>query len=83
MKSLPKWLIASRVGVFEEDLQDGVRGTLVPPEDPACARRSDDTRALAALPADRAHDRRGLGEHPARQTRNVYAESVSAREQRA
>lgn len=28
-------MIASRVGIFAEDLQDGVQGVLVPPEDPA------------------------------------------------
>ena len=34
-KSFRKWVIASRVGIFAEDLQDGVQGVLVPPEDPA------------------------------------------------
>lgn len=33
-KSLGKWLIASRVGIFKEDLLEG-EGTLVPPEQPA------------------------------------------------
>jgi len=33
-KSLPKWIIASNVGVFAEDLRDGVEGTIVPPTDP-------------------------------------------------
>ena len=33
VKSLGKWLIASNVGVFAEDLQQGVQGQLVPPGD--------------------------------------------------
>jgi glycosyltransferase involved in cell wall biosynthesis len=33
-KALGKWMIASRVGVFAEDLADGSRGTLVAPESP-------------------------------------------------
>jgi succinoglycan biosynthesis protein ExoA len=33
-KAKPKWIIASRVGIFAEDLADGVRGALVEPEDP-------------------------------------------------
>jgi glycosyltransferase involved in cell wall biosynthesis len=42
-KALGKWLIASRVGIFAEEMQDGVQGALIPPEDvPAL------TRALAA-----------------------------------
>ncbi|HVY36991.1 MAG TPA: glycosyltransferase [Polyangia bacterium] len=42
-KALGKWMIASRVGVFAEDLADGSRGTLVDPEAPA-----ELARALAA-----------------------------------
>lgn len=33
-KSYGKWLIASRVGVFAEDVNEGVQGQLVAPEDP-------------------------------------------------
>jgi glycosyltransferase involved in cell wall biosynthesis len=47
-KSYGKWLIASRVGVFAEDVEDGVQGTLVPPEDPV---------ALAAAIAGAIHER--------------------------
>ena len=39
VKSLGKWLIASRVGIFAEDVVDGVEGALIP---------SDDVAALAA-----------------------------------
>lgn len=35
IKSLGKWLIASKVGVFAEDLNEGTEGTLVPKEDVA------------------------------------------------
>jgi glycosyltransferase involved in cell wall biosynthesis len=34
VRSLSRWVIASRVGVFSEQLADGVDGALVPPEDP-------------------------------------------------
>jgi glycosyltransferase involved in cell wall biosynthesis len=33
VKSLGKWLIASRVGIFAEDMTDEAHGALVPPED--------------------------------------------------
>ena len=33
-KSLRKWTIATRVGIFAEDFQDGAQGSLIPPEDP-------------------------------------------------
>ena len=35
VKSLGKWLIASRVGIFAEDLRDGEQGELVPVGDVA------------------------------------------------
>jgi len=34
-QSLGKWVIASRVGVFEDEILDGANGRLVTPEDPA------------------------------------------------
>ena len=33
--SLGKWVIASRVGIFGEDVRDGKSGRLVPPDDSA------------------------------------------------
>jgi glycosyltransferase involved in cell wall biosynthesis len=33
VKSLGKWMIASRVGIFAEDLQEGTQGALVPAKD--------------------------------------------------
>jgi beta-glucanase (GH16 family) len=35
VKALSRWMIATRVGVFAEDLVEGVQGALIPPEDPA------------------------------------------------
>jgi len=32
-KSIEKWIIASRVGIFAEDMQESAQGALVPPED--------------------------------------------------
>jgi len=32
-KALGKWIIASRVGIFAEDVQEGMQGALVPPDD--------------------------------------------------
>jgi glycosyltransferase involved in cell wall biosynthesis len=34
VKSLGKWLIASRVGIFAEDMREGEQGALIPPADP-------------------------------------------------
>jgi glycosyltransferase involved in cell wall biosynthesis len=34
-KALGKWIIASEVGIFAEEVRDGEQGTLVPPEDAA------------------------------------------------
>jgi glycosyltransferase involved in cell wall biosynthesis len=47
-KSFNKWLIASRVGVFAEDVEDGVQGRLVAPEDPPAL-----AAAIAAAIQDR------------------------------
>lgn len=73
VKSLGKWLIASRVGVFaEEDLAREGLGVLVPPEDvPALAqalREASDTRP-AGRPATGAHSWREI----AHATRALYA----------
>lgn len=49
VKSLGKWLIASRVGIFAEDLREGARGELVP---------VGDVEALAAAMANAVESRR-------------------------
>ncbi len=51
VKSLGRWLIASRVGVFAEDLQEGRDGVLIPPNDEA---------ALAGALADAILERRAV-----------------------
>jgi glycosyltransferase involved in cell wall biosynthesis len=33
VKSLGRWIVATRIGIFAEDLEDGARGELIPPED--------------------------------------------------
>jgi len=48
VKSTGKWLIATRVGVFAEDLEEGTQGTLIDSEDP---------RALASAMKDAILDR--------------------------
>jgi len=52
-KSFGKWIIASRVGIFAEDVKDGVQGQLVAPEDPA-ALAAAMTAAIRDRPAPRA-----------------------------
>jgi hypothetical protein len=49
VKPLRKWLIASRVGIFAEDMTSPAHGSLVPPADvPALARALE--HAIAARP---------------------------------
>ena len=52
-KPQAKWIIASRVGVFAEVLEDGRDGALVPPEDPVALSRAL-LQAVEARPAPRA-----------------------------
>jgi glycosyltransferase involved in cell wall biosynthesis len=49
VKSLSKWLIASNVGIFAEDITHGVHGTLVAPSDPS-ALAAAMGRAIAERP---------------------------------
>jgi len=48
-KSLGKWMIASRVGIFAEEIEDGAQGALVQPEDPAALAEAI-ARAVAEQP---------------------------------
>jgi glycosyltransferase involved in cell wall biosynthesis len=74
VKALDKWLIASRVGVFAEELEDGTRGKLIAPED---------ARALSEAIASAIAERPRLGPHPAgdawtaigRATRKAYRQA--------
>lgn len=48
VRALGKWMIATRVGVFADDLQEGRQGVLVEPEDPAAL-----AQAIARAGAER------------------------------
>ncbi len=78
-KALGKWLIASRVGVFAEDLVEGRDGVLIPSADPDALARALEhatlTRPAAATPAiaDSWHD---IGHS----TRLVYERALSSAE---
>lgn len=48
IKACARWIIASRVGIFAEDIIEGRHGALVPPEDPLAL-----SEALARAVADR------------------------------
>lgn len=73
-KSLHRWTIATRVGIFAEDFQDGAQGEMIAPEDPG---------ALAnALARTIAHDLKPTSTPPSsawqdigRATRTVYQEA--------
>jgi len=81
-KSTSAWLIASRVGIFAEDLEDGVQGTLLPP---------GDASALAAAMVLAVTFRyRSLGgardtswDSIGALTRDTYAEAIRDAERRA
>ncbi|HTQ08036.1 MAG TPA: glycosyltransferase [Polyangiaceae bacterium] len=78
VKDLSKWLIASNVGIFAEDVQDGVRGTLVPPEDPH-ALASAMTLALTLRYRPCGPTSQTTWESIGESTRAVYAEVTAAR----
>jgi glycosyltransferase involved in cell wall biosynthesis len=82
VRSLSRWIIASRVGVFSEELTDGVDGELVPVGDaPALAAaleravtaRTKPTRAGAPM------DWKAIG----RATLGVYRSALDSRDRRA
>lgn len=81
-KSLGKWMIASRVGIFAQDLREGEQGVLLPP---------GDAPALAAALADAIERRpRSLSVSPGEEwqaiglaTRRVYESLLPAAPDRA
>lgn len=78
VKSLGKWMIASRVGIFAEDLQDGTHGRLVPPEDiDALAAALADNLAARARPAPLGAGGTWAGIGAA--TRALYQQAIDAR----
>lgn len=76
VKPLGKWLIASRVGIFAEDVEDGVDGYLTPSGDVSAL-----AGALAAAISERPHaaplvwreDWSGIG----RSTRALYEDAIT------
>jgi glycosyltransferase involved in cell wall biosynthesis len=69
--SLGKWLIASRVGVFAEEMSSRAQGTLVPPEDvPALAQALH--RAIAERPRGSACENEIPWSDIGRATRALY-----------
>jgi glycosyltransferase involved in cell wall biosynthesis len=71
VNSLSKWIIATRIGVFAEEIVDGAQGDLIPPNDPR-ALAGAIARAIAERPVPRARpvsrDWTGIG----RATREIY-----------
>jgi glycosyltransferase involved in cell wall biosynthesis len=78
VKSLGKWLIASRVGIFAEDVVEGRQGALVPPGD-AAALAAALTRAVLERrtpePSSASADWTEIG----RATQALYDEVLAAR----
>ena len=82
VKALGRWLIASRVGVFAEDIVDGEQGRLVPAGDApalsgAIAQAVLERPQPKQLPCDVAWTSIG------RKTRELYQESRARRERAA
>jgi glycosyltransferase involved in cell wall biosynthesis len=75
-KALGKWIIASRVGIFAEDVQEGVQGALVPPDDVA-ALVAALTTAIVEQPTARATSPSLAWFDIGRATRTLY-EQVAA-----
>jgi len=69
--SLGKWIVASRVGVFSEELVDKRRGSLVPPND-VYALASSLSQAIESRPIPEAFDTVTGWAQIGRSTRSVY-----------
>ncbi len=77
VKSLGKWLIASRVGIFAEDLQDGVEGALVPSGDVE-ALALEIGRAATTRPAARPSSASGSWQQIGATTRAIYDAAIAS-----
>ena len=79
VKSLGKWLIASNVGVFAEELQQAPQGELVPVGDAAAlahAMSSAEAARRVPHPAPAAADWSEIG----RKTRELYRDAIASRQ---
>jgi len=73
-KSSGKWIIASRVGVFAEDVKDGTQGQLVAPESPA-ALAAAIVAAIRDRPAPHASSPSSAWLEIGHATRDVYRQA--------
>jgi glycosyltransferase involved in cell wall biosynthesis len=74
VKSLGKWIIASKVGVFAEDLQEDVHGALIAPNDPRALADAIELAVaehFAPRPASSSSDWTSIGSA----TRDVYLQA--------
>jgi glycosyltransferase involved in cell wall biosynthesis len=78
VKSLGKWLVASRVGIFAEDMAPGVDGALIATGD-VDALAGELARAAALRPPARAPDRGESWLQIGLATRQVYEQAIAAR----
>jgi glycosyltransferase involved in cell wall biosynthesis len=78
VKSLGKWMIAARVGVFAEDLRDGTQGALVPPGDTEALARALEL-ALEAKPSPIPMAAEDPWASIGTATKNLYTHAIDAR----
>ncbi|MFL6699709.1 MAG: glycosyltransferase [Vitreoscilla sp.] len=82
VKSFGKWLVASRVGIFAEDMAAGTDGALIEPGDiDALAREL--AWAAAARPPVRPLDRGESWQQIGLATRQIYEQAIAARQRTA
>jgi glycosyltransferase involved in cell wall biosynthesis len=78
VKSCSKWIIASRVGIFAEDVREGVQGALVPPEDPRALSEAL-AYAIAARPRPEPVSAGATWSAIGSATRELYLECIAQR----
>jgi glycosyltransferase involved in cell wall biosynthesis len=75
-KSFRKWMIATRVGVFAEDVENGAQGTLIPPDDVGALARALVT-AITERPAPAAPSPSSTWCNIGHATRRVYQQAAA------
>ncbi|HKO51568.1 MAG TPA: glycosyltransferase [Polyangiaceae bacterium] len=78
VKGRGKWLIATRVGIFAEDLQDGIDGDLIPAED-AASLAAALARTITERPVPESRTVADGWSSIGRATSTVYQEGIAAR----